>query len=67
MTTWCMPIARRAAAAIPADAVGQLPAAIDLIARKEAVILDMAKRDDFDINKLRDALANSGPDPFSRR
>ena len=47
MTTWCMPIATARVVVIPADAVRQLPAAIDLIARKEAVILDMAKRDDF--------------------
>jgi len=39
--------------------VRQLPAAIDLITRKEAVILEMAKRDDFDIDKLKDALSRS--------
>lgn len=47
---------RHGAVVIPADAVRQLPAAIDLIARKEAVVLEMAKRDDFDIEKLKQAL-----------
>ena len=37
----------------------QLPGAIDLLSRKEAVILDMAKRPDFDIAMLREALAKS--------
>ncbi|WP_207536886.1 RraA family protein [Sabulicella rubraurantiaca] len=50
---------RHGAVTIPAEAVKQLPAAIDLLSRKEAVILDMAKRSDFDIAKLREALAKS--------
>jgi regulator of RNase E activity RraA len=50
---------RHGAVVIPAEAVRQLPAAIDLCARREAVILDMAKRDDFDIHKLKDALSRS--------
>ncbi len=36
-----------------------IPAAIELLTRKEAVILEMARRDDFDIGKLRDALQRS--------
>jgi regulator of RNase E activity RraA len=50
---------RHGAVTIPAEAVKQLPAAIDLLSRKEAVILDMAKRADFDIAMLREALAKS--------
>jgi len=50
---------RHGAVTIPADAVKALPAAIDLLTRKEAVILDMARRPDFDIAKLREALAKS--------
>ncbi len=50
---------RHGSVVIPAEAVRQLPAAIDLITRKEAVILDMAKRDDFNIEKLKDALSRS--------
>ncbi|MBX6744175.1 MAG: RraA family protein [Acetobacteraceae bacterium] len=48
---------RHGAVVIPADAVRQLPAAIELCARREKVILDMAKRDDFNIERLREALA----------
>jgi regulator of RNase E activity RraA len=50
---------RHGAVVIPAEAVKAIPAAIDLLSRKEAVILEMAKRPDFDIGKLRDALAKS--------
>ncbi|RYJ03298.1 MAG: hypothetical protein EON47_04600 [Acetobacteraceae bacterium] len=50
---------RHGAVVIPAEAVRQLPIAIELITRKEAVILDMCKRDDFDIHKLKEALAKS--------
>ena len=50
---------RHGAVAIPADAVRALPAAIDLIARREKVVLDMCKRSDFDIAALREALAKA--------
>jgi regulator of RNase E activity RraA len=50
---------RHGAVVIPAEAVRALPAAIDLCARREAVILEMAKRDDFDILKLKDALSRA--------
>ena len=50
---------RHGAVVIPAEAVRALPAAIDLVSRREKVILDMCKRDDFDIGKLREALARS--------
>ncbi len=50
---------RHGAVTIPAEAVKAIPAAIELLTRKEAVILEMAKRDDFDIGRLREALAKS--------
>ncbi len=50
---------RHGAVVIPDEAVTRLPAAIELLSRKEAVILEMAKRDDFGIEKLREALAKS--------
>jgi regulator of RNase E activity RraA len=48
------------AVVVPAHAVQQLPAAIDLISRREAVILDAAKSPDFNIVKLRQALKDAG-------
>jgi regulator of RNase E activity RraA len=50
---------RHGAVVIPADAVRALPAAIDLIARREKVVLDMCKRSDFTIAALREALAKA--------
>ena len=50
---------RHGAVMIPADAVRGLPAAIDLIARREKVVLDMCKRSDFGIAALREALAQA--------
>jgi regulator of RNase E activity RraA len=50
---------RHGAVVIPADAVRALPAAIDLIARREKVVLDMCKRSDFNIATLREALAKA--------
>jgi regulator of RNase E activity RraA len=50
---------RHGAVVIPAEAVAALPAAIDLCARRERVILDMARRDDFDVAMLREALSRS--------
>ncbi len=50
---------RHGAVVIPAEAVQLLPAAIDLGARREKVILDMARRDDFDIALLREALSKA--------
>ncbi len=48
------------AVVIPAEAVRQLPAAIDLIARREKVILDIARAPDFTPAKLREALKRAG-------
>ncbi len=48
------------AVVIPHDAVAKLPAAIDLISRREAEILKAARSDDFDFEKLRAAMASAG-------
>ena len=48
------------AVVIPADAVRKLPAAIDLVSRREKVILDVTREAGFDSQKLRDALRRSG-------
>ena len=48
------------AVVIPADAVKKLPAAIDLISRREKVILDMAKAEGFSAAKMREALKRAG-------
>ena len=41
---------------IPAHAVAKIPAAVDLIARREAKILDAAKAPGFDVEKLKAAM-----------
>lgn len=48
---------RHGAVVIPANLAEKVPAACDLMARKEAVILDMAKKPGFTVAKLKDALA----------
>jgi len=48
------------AVVIPADAVRKLPDAIDLISRREKVILDMARAEGFTSAKVRDALKRAG-------
>jgi regulator of RNase E activity RraA len=48
------------AVVIPADAVRKLPAAIDLVARREKVILDICRGPDFTPAKLRDAIKRAG-------
>jgi hypothetical protein len=45
---------------IPAEAVKKLPAAIDLMARREKVILDICRDPDFTPAKLREAIRRSG-------
>jgi regulator of RNase E activity RraA len=45
---------------IPADAVRKLPAAIDLIIRREKVIIDMARAPGFTAAKMRAALTSAG-------
>ncbi|HEX3348134.1 MAG TPA: RraA family protein [Acetobacteraceae bacterium] len=48
------------AVVIPADCVKTLPGAIDLISRREKVIIDMARAPGFNSAKMRDALKKSG-------
>ena len=48
------------AVVIPADAVRRLPDAIDLIARREKVILDICAAPGFTAAKLREAVRQSG-------
>lgn len=50
---------RHGAVVVPADCVKKLPAAIDLLTRREAVILGAARAPGFDIAVLRKALADS--------
>jgi regulator of RNase E activity RraA len=48
------------AVVIPAEAVKRLPEAIDLVARREAVILEMARAPRFSSAKMREALKKAG-------
>jgi len=48
------------AVVIPAEAVRALPKAIDLISRREKVILDRARAHGFNARAMRDALRESG-------
>ncbi len=48
------------AVVIPHDAVRKLPAAIDLVARREKVILDMARKPGFTSADMRNALRDAG-------
>lgn len=48
------------AVVIPQHAVTELPAAIDLISRREEKIISATKADDFDFEKLRAAIASAG-------
>ncbi len=50
---------RHGAIVIPADMLEKLPAAIDLMARKEKVILDAAKKPGFGVAALKEAFAAS--------
>lgn len=50
---------RHGAVVIPADVLEKLPAAIDLMARKEKVILDAAKKTGFSTATLKEAFAVS--------
>ena len=46
--------------AIPDEAVKQLPAAIDLVSRREKVILDVARAPGFTSAHMREALQRAG-------
>ncbi|HEX7954542.1 MAG TPA: RraA family protein, partial [Burkholderiales bacterium] len=48
---------RHGAIVIPPDMLAKLPAAIDLMARKEKVILDAARKPGFDVAALKEAFA----------
>ncbi len=48
---------KHGAVVIPADAVRKIPAAIELGARREKVVLDLCKSPDFSAAKLREAFA----------
>lgn len=48
------------AVVIPADAVRKLPAAVDVLVRREKVILDMAREPGFTAAKMRQALRQAG-------
>ena len=48
------------AVVIPADCVKRLPAAIDLVSRREKVILDLCAQPDFSLATLRSALQQAG-------
>jgi regulator of RNase E activity RraA len=50
---------RHGAVVIPHEAVRKLPAAIELQARREKVILDLCKDPEFSVAKLRDALSRA--------
>ncbi len=50
---------RHGAVVVPADAVKAIPAAADLLARREKVILEAAKQPGFSIEQLRKAFAQS--------
>ena len=51
---------RHGAVVIPIEAVDKLPAAVDLMIRKEAVQLEAARDPSFNIHMLRKALTKSG-------
>lgn len=44
---------------VPADAVKKIPAVVDLISRREAKILDAAKADGFNVEKLKEAMGQA--------
>ena len=50
---------RHGAVVISREAVAKLPEAVDLLTRREAVILAAARGDGFDIDVLKRAMADS--------
>ena len=50
---------RHGAVVIPPEAVTALPAAVDLLTRREAVILECARGPDFGIERLRQAMTDA--------
>ena len=51
---------RHGAVVVPAEAVTKLPAVIDLLTRREAVVIEAAKRPGFNAQKLREAMIAQG-------
>lgn len=49
---------RHGAVVIPRDAAARIPSAVDLIVRREAVVLKAARAAGFDIDKLKQAMAD---------
>jgi regulator of RNase E activity RraA len=50
---------RHGAVVVPADVVDQIPAAVDLLVRREAVMLEAARSKDFNIDVLKRAMGDS--------
>lgn len=50
---------RHGAVVVPKDVVGKIAATVDLLVRREAVLLEQARAPGFDIAKLREAIRNS--------
>jgi regulator of RNase E activity RraA len=50
---------RHGAVVVPNQCVKELPDAIDLLTRREAVILDVARSTDFNVEILKKAMADS--------
>ena len=46
---------RHGAVVVPADAVAKIPAAADLLARREKVLIEASKRPGFSVDRIRDA------------
>jgi len=44
---------------IPADAVKKIPAAVDLLSRRERMIIEVAQAENFDIEKLKRAIGQT--------
>ncbi|MGE0311513.1 MAG: RraA family protein [Lautropia sp.] len=50
---------RHGAVVVPRDVLAQIPQAVDLLVRREAVLLEQARAPGFDIAKLREAIRTS--------
>jgi regulator of RNase E activity RraA len=48
---------RHGAVVVPAEAVGEIPAAVDLLTRREKVLIDAARAPGFSVERLRRAFA----------
>ena len=50
---------RHGAVVVPREAVARIPVVVDLLTRREAVVLAAARSDGFDIEALKRAMADS--------